>query len=449
MLDPACGSGAFLVQVFDYLSAEGQALNDELARLSLGLRSTDDLSRNILTNNIFGVDINPESVEISKLSLWLKTADNQSELTALDHNIRCGNSLIDDPQVAGDLAFDWKTEFADIFQKGVPQYSPGDLKSPGEYAGGFDVVVGNPPYVPSTSISQKEKEFFYKNFNSAEYQLNTYGLFIERTFSVLTDESWYSVIIPNYWLSTKYDQKLRELVFAKNQAVEVLNTFQVFKDATVDTLLLVGKRTFKPDFPKSVRVRSIAPKLDSVEARLQAINNLDFAVDKEQVFESSENLPLIAFDENVQTLTGKENLAHYFDFFKGMQPYEEGKGNPKQTRDMMNQKIYHSDKKVDETYLPLLTATSVKRYRIAWEGKFIKYGKHLAAPRKKEIFENQRILLNRLVSGKHLDAVLLEESYVNNTDVFNLIPRPEITDSQKTKALFAIIASRLCADYFK
>jgi type I restriction-modification system DNA methylase subunit len=125
VLDPACGSGAFLIQVFDYLSAEGEGVNEKLAQLSSRNHSIDDLSRNILTNNIFGVDINAESVEISKLALWLKTANIHSELNSLDQNIKCGNSLIDDPAVAGDLAFDWETEFAEIF----------------EQKGGFDVVV--------------------------------------------------------------------------------------------------------------------------------------------------------------------------------------------------------------------------------------------------------------------------------------------------------------------
>jgi hypothetical protein len=113
--DPACGSGAFLNQVFDFLYAEGQRVNAELARLQLGQTTTSDLQKDILQNNIYGVDVNPESVEITRLSLWLKTADRSKELTSLDHTIRCGNSLVDDANVAGETAFDWAAAFPEVF----------------------------------------------------------------------------------------------------------------------------------------------------------------------------------------------------------------------------------------------------------------------------------------------------------------------------------------------
>lgn len=95
--------------------------------------------RGILKNNIYGVDLNEESVEITKLSLWLKSAVRGKKLETLDDNIKCGNSLIDDPAVAGDKAFNWKTEFVDIMA-----------------SGGFDVIVGNPPYVGNLPNNVKD-----------------------------------------------------------------------------------------------------------------------------------------------------------------------------------------------------------------------------------------------------------------------------------------------------
>ena len=119
VLDPACGSGAFLIQVFDFLYAEGNKVNDKIAKLLGGQYEVFQLDKHILSNNIYGVDINSESVEITKLSLWLKTANKNAELTSLDNNIKCGNSLIDDPEVAGDKAFDWNKEFPEIMQDKV------------------------------------------------------------------------------------------------------------------------------------------------------------------------------------------------------------------------------------------------------------------------------------------------------------------------------------------
>jgi type I restriction-modification system DNA methylase subunit/REP element-mobilizing transposase RayT len=113
--DPACGSGAFLIEVFDFLYAEGQRVNAELSRLRGGQTEVFDLEKHILTRNIFGVDVNAEAVEITKLALWLKTANKGKELTDLDGNIKCGNSLVDDANVAGAAAFDWNVQLPEVF----------------------------------------------------------------------------------------------------------------------------------------------------------------------------------------------------------------------------------------------------------------------------------------------------------------------------------------------
>ena len=91
----------------------------------------------ILENNLYGVDINEESVEIAKLSLWLRTAQKGRKLTSLNNNIKCGNSLIDSKTIAGDKAFKWEDEFPDIFKKG-----------------GFDVIIGNPPWITNSELSK-------------------------------------------------------------------------------------------------------------------------------------------------------------------------------------------------------------------------------------------------------------------------------------------------------
>lgn len=116
VLDPACGSGAFLVRVFDVLFEE----NKRVGSILNSLFDDTETYKNILTNNIYGVDLNDESVEITKLSLWLKSAQKGKKLNNLDANIKCGNSLIDDPAIAGEKAFDWNKEFPEVF------FSPSD-----------------------------------------------------------------------------------------------------------------------------------------------------------------------------------------------------------------------------------------------------------------------------------------------------------------------------------
>jgi len=111
IVDPACGSGAFLITAFEYLLNYNNYLNDKIFDLTGTKDLFSDTTKEILQNNIFGVDLNKESVEITKLSLWLKTANKNKTLATLENNIKCGNSLIDDVEISGELAFNWEKEF--------------------------------------------------------------------------------------------------------------------------------------------------------------------------------------------------------------------------------------------------------------------------------------------------------------------------------------------------
>ena len=115
--DPACGSGAFLNEALNFLIAEHRYVDELSAKYNNDALMLSDVENSILENNLFGVDLNEESVEIAKLSLWLRTAQPNRKLNSLNHNIKCGNSLIDDPEVAGDKAFKWEEEFPSIFKE--------------------------------------------------------------------------------------------------------------------------------------------------------------------------------------------------------------------------------------------------------------------------------------------------------------------------------------------
>ncbi len=117
IVDPACGSGAFLNQALVFLIAEHKTIDDIITELTGEAIRLFDTDKAILENNLYGVDINDESVEIAKLSLWLRTAQKGRKLSNLNSNIKCGNSLIDDPEIAGDKAFDWHKEFPQVFRK--------------------------------------------------------------------------------------------------------------------------------------------------------------------------------------------------------------------------------------------------------------------------------------------------------------------------------------------
>lgn len=226
VVDPACGSGAFLVYVFDYLLAENKRVGDILGNT---LFNTDEYIRDILRNNIYGVDLNEESVEITKLSLWLKTAQKGKKLTALDDNIKCGNSLIDGPEIAGDKAFDWQERFADVFADG-----------------GFDVVVGNPPYLNMTvnNTDSSWLSFYNKRYQSIKKasSKNLFTLFNELATKLVKERGVLSFIIPEGFLKTRSYADNVELMRSRG-TIKIAVYFEnfVFSDATTGSVIFVYK----------------------------------------------------------------------------------------------------------------------------------------------------------------------------------------------------------------
>ena len=219
--DPACGSGAFLNQALEFLIAE-HAYIDELQAHLLGRSIVfQDVSNHILERNIYGVDINEESIEIAKLSLWLRTAQKGRKLTSLNNNLKCGNSLIDDPEVVEEKAFNWHKEFPEIFEK---------------Y--GFDVVIGNPPW--GAEISSDEKNELKQTLNTNK-SLDSSEYFILKSLSLLKNKGYFSFIVPksiifaNNWLVSRNS-------ILNNKIVALGDVGIAFKDVILDSSIFSIKK---------------------------------------------------------------------------------------------------------------------------------------------------------------------------------------------------------------
>ncbi len=252
ILDPACGSGAFLNAALKQLKIEHTLIDYYRAKIYGDAIIFQDVENEILEKNIFGVDINEESVEIAKLSLWLHTAQRNRKLTSLNNNIKCGNSLISDPDVAGTKAFDWQKEFPEVFGKvrgesGEVKGENGELrgengKVKGENYGGFDVVIGNPPYVNIKNIENAKnvsvKEFYKAHYKSAKVMYDLYSLFTEKSASLLKPNGLLGFIFSNSWLGSQSFYSFREFL-AKDVKVTELADLpdKVFQDATVKTII--------------------------------------------------------------------------------------------------------------------------------------------------------------------------------------------------------------------
>lgn len=227
IVDPACGSGAFLNQALEFLIAEHRYIDELQAKLFGDALVLSDVEGSILENNLFGVDLNEESVEIAKLSLWLRTAQRNRKLNSLNNNIKCGNSLIDDTTIAGDKAFNWQNEFPKVFEKG-----------------GFDVVIGNPPYVQIQSMGSISNDLEKRKFESFEKTGDLYCLFYELGNVILKEYGLLGYITSNKWLRANYGKSLRNYLIKNTQPLELLDLGSgIFESATVDSNILIFEKT--------------------------------------------------------------------------------------------------------------------------------------------------------------------------------------------------------------
>ncbi len=208
LLDPACGSGAFLIEAFDQMHAALQQSNDRLVELR-GHQTLFDLDRQILQNNLYGVDLNEEAIEICRLSLWIKTASRGRMLTSLDHNIRVGNSVVDDSQVHP-KAFDWRTAFPEVFA-----------------SGGFDVIVANPPYIRQEWLAPY-KSYWQRRFKSYAGAADIFTYFYELGVELLRDGGRLGFITSGSWVFSNFGSGLRGFL-AENSAIDSMIDFGEFQ----------------------------------------------------------------------------------------------------------------------------------------------------------------------------------------------------------------------------
>lgn len=240
VIDPACGSGAFLIVALRYLQREFELAADyALATKAITKRPAEaEITEMILVNNLFGVDINPASVEITRLSLWLHTAQANKPLSSLDNHIACGNSLIDsrfydkrklyDEEEKDRInTFDWQGDFA---------------------MGSFDAVIGNPPYVKLQNFVKVHADMAawlvsnasgYASTSTGNFDL--YLPFIEKGLALLNDDGRMGYIAPNLWPTLEYGEGLRGLIHKGRHLEKWLDfrSFQVFEEATVYTAIQI------------------------------------------------------------------------------------------------------------------------------------------------------------------------------------------------------------------
>lgn len=422
IVDPACGSGAFLNEALNFLIAEHQYVDELEAKLTGSSIAFTYHSESILENNLFGVDLNEESVEIAKLSLWLRTAEPNRKLNSLNNNIKCGNSLIDDPEVAGDKAFNWQQEFPQVFAKG-----------------GFDVVIGNPPYVNAKggNFNVIEKEFYYKNYKTAVYQIDTYILFIEKASKILKHNRIASFIVPNAWLNNLFLKDVREYFLKNFYLLEIVNTPNgIFNDATVDTVIFSFENKITAN--EEIKISSITNgvfEINQLVNQNNFIKNSNFTID---IFSNKETVAILNKIEEKSIF-----LSKYCKIGRGVGVYHKRVGH---TKEFIAEDPFQSHTKKDESFVPYLRGKNILFYQYIWNNdSFISYGNWLAEPREKLFFEGNRIVLRQIPGKKKLLVTYIYKDFIIDQSVF--IAKFE-SDNISPKFILSVVGSRLMFYYF-
>ncbi len=330
IVDPACGSGAFLIEAFDFLLKYNQMIDDKIFNMTGTKNLFDDTTKEILENNIFGVDLNKESVEITKLSLWLRTANKDKTLATLENNIKCGNSLISDKNLC-EKGFDWKEEFPEIFENG-----------------GFDIVIGNPPYV--IIFDKKLKKNLEENYETFRRNNDLYSAFFNKGIEILKENGKLGFITPNSFISGDYFKNLRELLI-NYQIVEIINFGNklIFEDANVYSAITILNKTFaKDDWIMKSGIENIIGKIK--------INTVDFKV-KNQVQEKVEKYP------------------KFEDYFLvkdvGFNYWSVGRG--KIRGESVGSRILYSGEKLNEKDIPYIKGSNFNKYSEISCSNYLKY----------------------------------------------------------------------------
>lgn len=454
ILDPACGSGSFLIGAYQFLLDwhRDEYINDGPEKWSKSKipriyrsqkgewRLTTDERKRILLNNIYGVDIDHQAVEVTKLSLLLKMLEGEDEqsigkqmtlfqervLPDLSDNIKCGNSLIghdfydqqqlsvfNEEEIYRVNAFAWNAEFAEIMEEG-----------------GFDAVIGNPPYVDLKGFPEQELSYIFKSYECANNRINLFATFMEKSFSLLKkSDGYFSMIVPTAVLAQTSYAALRKKILNETTLLDLARLpNESFGSAAgevkVDTVIVAWSSPHKIKVPTNLiayrgyeRISSITPITAHIHGEL-SMNNVAKAPDYVWPVNTTDLHNIIL--EKIEKKGVP--LVSLVDFCLGLTPYDKYKGH---TEKQIKEKAFHADYQKDTTYKKLLKGNDVRRYHVRWNGEeWISYGDWLGAPREERFFTDKRIIVKQIIdwSSLRIWAALTSEALYNTQNAFNLLP---------------------------
>jgi len=434
IVDPACGSGSFLIGAYQYLLDWHKNYYSVSGKPSKGKKDnpltpdgylTTAEKKRILLNNIYGVDIDVNAVEVTKLSLLLKCLEGETEtsiqqqfslwnervLPTLDDNIKSGNSLIDIDFYAAELdfgiekkikPFNWKSAFPSVFKQG-----------------GFDAVIGNPPYVLGReTFDESVKRYISTKYKSYGGKYDLYVFFCEKALSLLINNGRFSFIVPNTILANENATKIRQLIL-ESYALETIRIFKnrVFENAQVETVVIVIENI------RTRREYSVNIEGDTIIK----IPTEKFLLNRNYKF----NVAVDDIDDELLNKISQSSikLGELADICIGIQlGGSQGKSKKED---------FLSDKANDNNWKKVLDGKDINSYQLHSRNIFVHYGNWLHRKRDEKYFLNPKILIRQI--GKIPVATYDGDSYYTLNTIYNIIA----TNDYSLKYLLAIINSKL------
>ena len=378
ILDPACGSGSFLIRAYKEL--ENYWLhNSDFAQTTLESEEFYSKKVEILKNNIFGVDLDPKAVEIAQLNLLLQISERKQRLPILQNNIKVGNSLIDDPSIS-ERAFKWEEEFPEIMKEG-----------------GFDIVIGNPPYIPIEEFPDADKTYYFKNYKSAFRKFDTSILFIERSSILTKNQGILGFITPQTWQTGDNYSKFRSILFSSYNLKRLVNLpFDVFQNAYIDTgIVILSKGKLKNS-------EYLAYSYGKKE-QIQSVNILEYHRIEQNYIDN---------DPEKKVYTNK----FIYLLFRKLQENSVPLGMITDScQGIVVSKFPRSDYKINEFYKKLLISGSGDRYSFLI--KKIGYIDYSKAMNLYKYYSQPRIFVRRIINRKsRLMAFYWDEQLITTKD---------------------------------
>jgi type I restriction-modification system DNA methylase subunit len=411
ILDPACGSGAFLNAALQFLMAEHKLIDEMEAKVAGSAIVFQDVENSILEHNLFGVDINEESVEIAQLALWLRTAKPHRKLNSLNENIKCGNSLISDPTIAGVKAFNWQEQFPTVFEKG-----------------GFDVVIGNPPYVNMANIqNEQERRFYQNNYSTVKNKCDLYSIFTEKAKFLLKDNGLLGFIFPNSWMGTESFSKFRDFLSKEVNVYQLAELPPgVFEDAIVTTVLCFYQNVL-PKASNNVEVFSCIGK---------EFIKKDFVLSYEQILKNPNSS--FAFEKTISLENVPcKKLSAIASFSLGIKTSDDAR--------------FVFDNPIDDTCYKFIRGRNISRWSHPYNDEWIWYQPALICEKpggRPRILENftvdRKIVIQDIAT--QITATIDSEKYLCN-DTLNIIY--SLNADYSFEYILSILNSKLVNVWFK